>query len=110
LWNLIRRSNHDASNARVRQALTSLNFARYSKVRGLLLRELPGIRRGDVDDWVREDEVKYVCANKDLSRDVDDLYKKWSPSDENEPVDMETMVDRLNSILAKYNPAWGMST
>ena len=89
-------------NNQIEAYLGSLNFSKYSPLRGIVLPRLNGVSRAEAEDWARSDEVKALCDSELVIREIREWYEKEAKDADKPVVSMERLADVLKRFLDSY--------
>lgn len=86
--------------AQLRSFIATLDLSIDPTLPGVVLPELQGIRRGDVETWLRSQPVRALCAIHE--REIRDLYARPDLCTADGQIAMEPLVEELRHLLDKY--------
>ncbi|MFK0732605.1 MAG: hypothetical protein ACFKPT_04825 [Gloeotrichia echinulata GP01] len=84
------------------ELLSQSNFDKFNRLSGLVLPELTGINRGDVEDWVRMEYTQNVIgeamADK-LLKEIRELFYEWEEHNSSDTIPMDDLAENLIKLL-----------
>ncbi|MDF5729499.1 MAG: hypothetical protein PUP92_16175, partial [Rhizonema sp. PD38] len=84
------------------ETLSLSNFDKFNRLSGLVLPELIGVNRGEVEDWVRmeytQNVIGEVMADK-LIKEIRELFHKWEEQNSSNTIPMDDLADNLIKLL-----------
>jgi inactive STAND len=84
------------------ETLSLSNFEKFNRLSGLVLPELTGVNRGEVEDWVRMEYTQNVIgeamADK-LIKEIRELFHKWEEQNSSNTIPMDDLADNLIKLL-----------
>ncbi|MGB3205066.1 MAG: hypothetical protein WBB28_08765 [Crinalium sp.] len=84
------------------ERLSVSNFDKFNRLSGLVLPELTGVNRGEVEDWVRMEYTQNVIgeamADK-LIKEIRELFHKWEEQNSSNTIPMDDLADNLINLL-----------
>jgi hypothetical protein len=84
-------------NDEVRECVRRIDFSAYGGLHGVILPELKGITKGEVEDWVRQYASEF-CHIQELLPKVRELFEIA----EIERIPMQTLATKLKALLEQY--------
>jgi len=78
--------------------IATFDFSRFNRLQGLVLPQLEGIKRADVENWAREDAADY-CRATNVFPPIRQLFEEWEKQYAADNIPMEQLVDRLERLL-----------
>ncbi len=84
------------------ERLSASNFDKCNGLSALVLPELTGVNRGEVEDWVRMEYTQNVIgeaiADK-LIKEIRELFDKWEEQNSSNAIPMDDLADNLIKLL-----------
>lgn len=84
------------------ELLSQSNFDNFNRLSGLVLPELTGVNRGDVEDWVRMEYTQNVIgeamADK-LIKEIRELFYEWEEQNSSNTMPMGDLAENLMKLL-----------
>lgn len=84
------------------ETLSQSNFDKFNRLSGLVLPELTGVNRGEVEDWVRMEYTQNVIgeamADK-LLKEIRELFHKWEEQNSLDTMPMDNLAEDLFKLL-----------
>ncbi|WYL96100.1 MAG: hypothetical protein HEQ35_21765 [Gloeotrichia echinulata IR180] len=84
------------------ELLSQSNFDQFNRLSGLVLPELTGVYRHEVEDWVRMEYTQNVIgkamADK-LLKKIRDLFDEWKEKHSSDTIPMDDLADNLIKLL-----------
>ena len=95
---LLQRWCYRRKNKRLARMIATFDFSRFNRLQGLVLPQLEGIKRADVENWAHEDAADY-CGAANVFPAIRQLFEDWEKQHAADNIPMEQLVDRLERLL-----------
>jgi hypothetical protein len=82
--------------------LSRSNFDKFNCLSGLVLPELTGVNRGEVEDWVRMEYTQNMLGEAmadQLIKEIRELFQKWEEENSSNTIPMDNLADNLIKLL-----------
>jgi hypothetical protein len=99
---LEKRQAWEELNATLQTFLKNLSFSD-ERLPGVILRQLEGVARTDVETWALEEVPPSLCSGDRIFPDIRRLFESWEVERSSTTIPMEELACRLRELLYGYN-------
>jgi hypothetical protein len=98
LSDLFKQYHYDKINKKISQQINSpSNFNKFNRLSGLVLPQLTGVNRRDVEYWVRMEFGEEITH--ELIREIGELFNKWETQNSSKEIPMDDLAKKLIELL-----------
>jgi hypothetical protein len=96
------------TNQRFREQIRAIATRPAGRARALVLDELRGVERSDLENWANDERMRRFSGGRDLLREVRALWNRPGLCDADQRIPMEVIARELKRLLDPERPNFGV--